>query len=62
LKVAYLDQCIIKMRQGGQSNFSLRNRIKANREDRIAWDINGLKPYVFTTILKPLRKIFQFVR
>lgn len=61
LKVAYLNRCIIKMRQGGQSNLSLQNRMKANKEDRLAWKLNGVQPYVFTTWLKPLRKIFQFL-
>ncbi|RZK45445.1 MAG: glycosyltransferase, partial [Pedobacter sp.] len=32
-----------------------------NQEDREAWKINGIKPYFFTTWLKPVRKIFQFV-
>ncbi|RYG02692.1 MAG: glycosyltransferase, partial [Chitinophagaceae bacterium] len=31
------------------------------REDRQAWRLNGLQPYFFTTYLKPLRKIFQFI-
>ena len=61
LKVAYLNRCIIKMRQGGQSNLSLKNRMKANNEDRLAWKLNGVQPYVLTTWLKPLRKIFQFL-
>jgi glycosyltransferase involved in cell wall biosynthesis len=62
LKVAYLDRCIIKMRQGGQSNLSFKNRIKANKEDRLAWKLNDLQPYVFTTWLKPIRKISQFLQ
>ena len=62
LKVAYLNRNTVKMRQGGQSNLSLKNRIKANNEDRMAWKINNLRPYFFTTILKPLRKISQFMR
>jgi len=44
------------------SNASLMNRIRANREDRQAWRINGLKPYFFTLYLKPLRKITQFIK
>jgi len=62
LKVAYLDRCIIKMRQGGQSNLSLKNRMKANKEDRLSWKLNGIQPFFFTTWLKPLRKISQFFR
>jgi glycosyltransferase involved in cell wall biosynthesis len=61
LRAAYIPQIIVKMRTGGISNASIRNRIRANREDREAWRINGLKPYFFTLYLKPLRKIFQFI-
>lgn len=62
LKFKYLPQVLVRMRVGGMSNASLKNRIKANREDRLAWKINGLKPYFFTLYLKPLRKIFQFIK
>jgi len=60
IKVAYLPRFIVKMRVGGQSNASVKNRVKANNEDRLAWKINQLKPYFFTLTLKPLRKITQF--
>lgn len=62
MAVAYIPQVIVKMRTGGISNASLRNRIRANRNDREAWRINGLKPYFFTLYLKPLRKISQFLK
>ncbi len=57
----YIPRVIVKMRAGGMSNASLRNRLLANREDRLAWKMNGLKPYFFTLYLKPLRKITQFI-
>lgn len=57
---AYLPEVLVRMRAGGVSNVSLRNRLKANRMDRYAWDVNGLKPYPWTTYLKPLSKIMQF--
>jgi glycosyltransferase involved in cell wall biosynthesis len=62
LKSAYIPRIIVKMRTGGISNASIKNRIRANREDREAWRINGLKPYFFTLYLKPLRKITQFLK
>ncbi|MFN6379387.1 MAG: glycosyltransferase family 2 protein [Flavobacteriales bacterium] len=62
ISVGYLPRVITKMRVGGQSNVTLTNRKKANREDRRAWEMNGLKPYFFTIALKPLRKIPQFLR
>ena len=61
INVSYIPQTIIKMRQGGKSTASISNRIKANVEDRKAWRMNGLKPHLFTLILKPLRKIKQFI-
>jgi len=61
INLSYLPETIIKMRQGGKSTASISNRIKANMEDRKAWKMNGLKPHFFTLILKPLRKIKQFI-
>jgi glycosyltransferase len=61
IKVAYIPQVLVKMRQGGLSNSSWKSRIKANREDRLAWKINQLEPTPFTLWLKPVRKIPQFI-
>ena len=58
---AYLPKIIIKMRDGGISNLSIKNRLKANNEDQKAWKLNKVTPYFFTFFLKPLRKIFQFI-
>lgn len=58
----YLPEVLVKMRTGGTSNASLRNRLNANREDRLAWEKNGLTPKFYTTWLKPVRKIHQFIR
>lgn len=59
-KVAYLPQVIVKMRLGGQSNRSLKNRLKANLQDRKAWVINGKPAPWYTLLLKPLSKIKQY--
>ncbi|TAK44286.1 MAG: glycosyltransferase [Saprospiraceae bacterium] len=56
----YIPYCMVKMRIGGAGNRWLENRLIANLEDRLAWKKNQLKPRPYTTILKPLRKIFQF--
>ena len=58
--VAYLNRVIIKMREGGQSNVSILNRLKANNEDRRAWGMNELKPAWYTLYMKPLSKVKQF--
>lgn len=57
----YLPNVLVKMRTGGASNASLASRLKANTDDRKAWEINGVKPYWFTLYLKPIRKITQFI-
>lgn len=58
---AYVPKVLVKMATGGASNVSFKGRLKANKEDRKAWQINGLRPYFFTLYLKPARKIFQFI-
>lgn len=60
IDASYLPQVLVKMRRGGYSNAKLAHRLRANREDNMAWHINGLKPKLFTRYLKPLRKIPQF--
>ncbi|GAB3994850.1 glycosyltransferase family 2 protein [Spirosoma daeguense] len=60
-KLAYMDEVTIVMRAGGVSNSSLSNRLEANRDDKLAWKLNGMKPYFFTLWLKPLRKITQYM-
>jgi len=60
-KAAYLPKIIVKMRDEGISNLSIKNRLKANNEDQKAWKLNKQTPYFFTVFLKPLRKIFQFI-
>lgn len=62
MKVAYLNEIVVHMRVGGQSNISIKNRIKANREDKKAWEMNGLKPGNLTFIRKPLSKVGQFLK
>jgi glycosyltransferase involved in cell wall biosynthesis len=61
ISLAYLPQFLVKMRIGGMSNKSIKNRLRANNEDAKAWELNNLKPYFFTTLLKPIRKIMQFI-
>jgi len=39
---------------------SLKEKWLSNREDRKAWDINGLTPYFFTIPFRPFRKLTQF--
>lgn len=60
VSTCYLPEVTVRMRSGGASNASFRNRWNANREDRRAWAMNGLRPRFYTLYLKPLSKIFQY--
>lgn len=61
INIDYLPEVIIRMREGGVSNHSIKNRLNANKEDRKAWELNNIKPGPFTLILKPLSKLLQFI-
>ena len=61
IKVEYLHDVLVHMRSGGQSTKSFSNRIKAHKEDYMAWRLNGLTPKWYTLMLKPVRKIKQFL-
>ena len=58
----YISKTITSMRVGGASNSSLINRFLANRNDKKAWTIHAINPFWFTFILKPLRKLPQFLK
>jgi glycosyltransferase involved in cell wall biosynthesis len=62
IAVAYISKTLVKMRVGGESNVSLKNRLRANKEDRMAWEMNGLKANALTLYLKPLMKLGQFLK
>ena len=60
INVFYIPMILIKMRMGGKSNASIMNRIRANKEDGLAWTENQLNKPLFIRIKKPLQKIKQF--
>ncbi len=60
LRTAYIPEILVEMETGGISNASLANRIRANRMDRRAWRVNGLRPFPWTLLMKPLGKVPQF--
>ena len=61
VRAAYLPDVLVKMQTGGMSNASWGNRWRANREDRAAWRMNGLRPMPWTLVMKPLRKLGQWL-
>lgn len=62
ISIRYLPRITTLMRVGGESNVTFKNRLRANREDQKAWEMNGLKPGLFTLLRKPLSKLIQFIR
>jgi glycosyltransferase len=62
LKAAYLPKMIVRMRVGGASNISLKQRLRANRRDYLAMKSNKIPLAFIASILKPLLKIGQFKR
>lgn len=60
IRLKYIPRVLVKMRVGGASNASLRARLRAHRMDRKAWKVNGLRPYPWTLLAKPLRKVGQW--
>lgn len=61
LNTFYVNKVLIKMQRGGMSNKSLINRVKAWRNDLRAMRDNAIKIPLLTLIMKPLRKIGQFL-
>lgn len=60
VRCAYSPDILMCMRTGGASNRSLQARLAAHRMDRKAWTVNGLTPYPWTLLCKPLRKLPQW--
>ncbi|MFT6880448.1 MAG: glycosyltransferase involved in cell wall biosynthesis [Arcticibacterium sp.] len=62
ISTVYIPRVQMKMRAGGMSNRSIKNRVRANIEDRKAWKLNGLTPKWYTLWQKPLSKVFQWLK
>lgn len=62
INTAYLPKVLVKMRVGGVSNQSLKNRLRANKEDRLAMKRNGIRFPLVISFIKPLRKVVQFFK
>ena len=61
VKAHYLKRLIVKMLIGGISNKNLASRVKVSGFDLKAMKKNKIFSPRLTIILKPLRKIFQFI-
>ena len=60
ISACYIPQLLIKMRRGGQSNGSLKKRLRANRRDYLAMKKNGIPFPLLVSVLKPLSKLHQY--
>ncbi|MBB1284692.1 glycosyltransferase [Flavisolibacter sp. BT320] len=61
ISAAYLPELIVKMRKGGMSNCGWHRRLRANRRDYLALKRNGVPFPLFASVIKPLRKLPQFI-
>ena len=60
VRAMYIPEVLVHMRAGGASNRSVAARWRANRNDALAWKLNGLRPRPWTVLAKPLRKLGQW--
>lgn len=60
ISARYLPKLIVKMRVGGQSNISLRSRLRANRRDYLAMKKNKIPFPFIVSLLKPVIKLHQY--
>jgi glycosyltransferase involved in cell wall biosynthesis len=60
ISARYLPKLIVKMRVGGQSNISLRSRLRANRRDYLAMKKNKIPFPFLVSLLKPVIKLHQY--
>lgn len=60
ISARYLPKLIVKMRVGGQSNITIKSRLRANRRDYLAMKKNQV-PFAFlASVLKPIIKLHQY--
>jgi hypothetical protein len=61
VNAGYLNKVIINMKTGGISNKTINNRVKGLLFDLKAMQNNGIKAPLIGLLLKPIRKITQFI-
>lgn len=60
IATVHLREVLVRFRLGGMSNGSLRHILKANREVRASWGINGLSAPPLLVTRKLWSKVLQF--
>ena len=62
ISTVYIPDVLLKIRTGGASKPGLLTTPKMMVENYRAWKVNGLNTSALTFILKPLRKIAQYIK
>jgi len=62
VSATYVDDVLVRMATGGQSNASVRNIFDANIEVYRAWRKHDLRGGLHVPVVKPLRKFSQYLR
>ena len=60
ISARYLPKLIVKMRTGGQSNNTIKSRLRANRRDYLAMKRNRIPFPLLASVLKPIIKLHQY--
>lgn len=60
ISARYLPKLIVKMRVGGQSNITIKSRLRANHRDYLAMKRNQIPLPLLVSILKPIIKLHQY--
>ncbi len=60
ISAMYLNKLIVKMRVGGQSNVTLKSRLRGNRRDYLAMKKNKIPFPFLVSVLKPIIKLRQY--
>jgi glycosyltransferase involved in cell wall biosynthesis len=60
VSASYVSKLIVKMRTGGMSNITLKQRLRANRRDYLAMKRNRIPFPFLVSMLKPLIKLHQY--
>ena len=62
ISTTYISEPLVKIRTGGRSAPSPTRVIRNILENNKAWRVNGIKPSLFTFLLKPLLKVPQYFK
>lgn len=61
INIKYVKKVFVQMYNGGASGSSLKQRIKGWQEDKMAWEINGLKIPRLFILRRVISKLSQFL-